>query len=183
MILQEQPREALTFLEPLLAAVAAKGRWGLAIEILALQAAAYELLGQRERALRQLEGALRRAEPEGYVRLFVEIGDPMARLLYQAADEGLFPEYAGRLLSAFPEPLSAPQARRARAALIEPLSARELEVLGAIAEGLTNQETAQRLCISERTVKWHASNIYGKLQVSNRTEAVAKAQSLGILPR
>jgi LuxR family maltose regulon positive regulatory protein len=87
------------------------------------------------------------------------------------------------LLAAFPKPGEPPAVPPSAQPLIEPLSERELEVLTAIAEGLSNQETARRLYISERTVKWHASNIYGKLQVSNRTEAVAKARSLGILPR
>ena len=66
--------------------------------------------------------------------------------------------------------------------LVEPLSRRELEVLSLIAEGLSNQEIARRLVISLRTVKWHASNIYGKLGVKNRTQAVARARTLGILP-
>jgi LuxR family maltose regulon positive regulatory protein len=182
-VLEGRPREALPFLKPLLSYVAAKGRWGLSIETLALQAAAHHLLGETARALARLERALARAEPEGYVRLFVEIGEPMALLLYEAAQHDVFPEYAGRLLAAFPEPAEPAAASQQPRALIEPLSQRELEVLAAIAEGLSNQEAAQRLYISERTVKWHASNIYGKLQVSNRTEAVARARSLGILPK
>jgi LuxR family maltose regulon positive regulatory protein len=181
-ILEGRPRAALRFLEPLLAQVTEKGRWALGIEILALQAVALEMVGETEGALRRLERALSRAEPEGYARLFIEIGDPMARLLYGAAQAGIVPEYAGRLLAAFPEPSGAESADQPQQPLIEPLSDRELEVLASIAEGLTNQETAQRLYISERTVKWHASNIYGKLQVGNRTEAVARARSLGILP-
>ena len=179
-ILAERPREALAFLQPLLSWVAGKGRWGLGIEILALEAAAYGMMGEIDKALSRAEEAMARAGPEGYVRLFVEIGDPMARVLYRAAQEGLSADYAGHLLAAFPKSAGPATARRS---LIEPLSDRELEVLAAIAAGLTNQETAQRLYISERTVKWHASNIYGKLQVSNRTEAVARARSLGILPQ
>ncbi len=180
-ILAGHPREASPFLEPLLAYVAAKGRWGVGIEALTLQAAAHHLLGETAPALRCLEEALARAEPEGYVRLFVEIGEPMARLLYQAAQRDIHPQYAGRLLAAFPEPPDSNAVNQPSQDLIEPLSERELEILTAIAEGLSNQETARRLYISERTVKWHASNIYGKLQVSNRTEAVARARTLGIL--
>jgi LuxR family maltose regulon positive regulatory protein len=104
----------------------------------------------------------------------------MAPLLYRAARRDVCAEYAGRLLAAFPQPSAAP---KPAPDLIEPLSERELDVLAAIAEGLSNQAIAQRLFISERTVKWHASNIYAKLQVSNRTEAVAKAQTLGILAK
>jgi LuxR family maltose regulon positive regulatory protein len=182
-IREGRPREALAFLEPLLPEVTAKGRWGLGIEILALQAAAYHMVGETPQALICLEEALARAEPEGYVRLFVEVGEPMAQLLYEAAQRGIFPAYAGRLLAAFPRPSSRITAPRQAESLIEPLSERELEVLAAIADGLSNQEIAHRLSITERTVKWHASNIYGKLHVSNRTEAVAKARSLGILGR
>lgn len=182
-VLEGRPREALSFLEPLLDHVAAKGRWGLGIEALALQAAAHHLLGETGPALTRLERAFARAKPEGYVQLFVEMGEPMAQLLYQAAEGDIFPEYAGRLLAAFPELTPSPVAQQQSQRLIEPLSERELEVLAAVAEGLSNHETAERLYISERTVKWHASNIYGKLQVSNRTEAVAKARSLGILPK
>ena len=182
-IREGQPGKALRFLEPVFAHVAEKGRWGLGIETLALQAAAYHLLGEAGPALTRLERVLARAEPEGYVRTFVEIGEPIAQLLYQAAERDVYPEYAGRLLAAFPEPAAPPAIPRPPQPLIEPLSERELEILAAIAEGLSNQEAARRLYISERTVKWHASNIYSKLQVSNRTEAVAKARSLGILPK
>jgi LuxR family maltose regulon positive regulatory protein len=181
-IREGRPREALAFLRPLCDWVAPRGRWGVGIEVLALQAAAHHTLGEMTPALDLIERALTRAEPEGYVRLFVEIGAPMAQLLYQAAQHEIYPSYAGRLLTAFPQP-AAPAAAEAAPDLIEPLSARELDVLAAIAEGLSNQEVAQRLLISERTVKWHASNIYGKLQVSNRTQAVARARSLGILPK
>jgi len=180
-ILGGQPREALAFLEPLLSEVAAKGRWGLGIEVLALQAAAHHMLGNTAQALACLERSLARAEAEGYTRLYIEIGEPMAQLLYEAAQRDIHAEYAGRLLAAFPKP-AAPAALSPKAGgLIEPLSERERDVLAAIAEGLSNQEIAARLSISERTVKWHASNIYGKLQVSNRTEAVARARTLGIL--
>jgi len=115
------------------------------------------------------------------VRLFIEIGEPMAQLLYEAVGRGIHPEYAGRLLAAFPTPSAPAAVQRQPQGLVEPLSERELDVLAAIAEGLSNQETAARLYISERTVKWHASNIYGKLQVSSRTEAVARARALGIV--
>jgi LuxR family maltose regulon positive regulatory protein len=181
-IRERRPREALVFLEPLLAWVAEKGRWGIGIETLALQAVAHHMLGETGPALNRLERALARAEPEGFVRLFLEIGDPVPQLLYQAVQRGIHADYAARLLGALPEPGDTPPPGAERHGGIEPLSERELEVLAAIAEGLTNQETAQRLFISERTVKWHASNIYGKLQVNNRTQAVARARSLGILP-
>jgi LuxR family maltose regulon positive regulatory protein len=182
-ILEARPDEALVLLEPLFDFVTAKGRWGLGIESLALQAIAYHMTGDVEQALACLDRALTRAEPEGYVRLFLDLGEPMAHLLYEAVRRGLYPDYAGRLLAAFPDTGAPASEPRVENNLVEPLSERELEVLGGIAEGLTNQEIAQRLYISERTVKWHAGNIYSKLQVSNRTEATARARKLGILPR
>jgi len=181
-ILEGRAREALGFLRPLLTWVAARGRWGIGIETLALLAAGHHMVGDAARALDRLHEALVRAQPEGYVRIFVEVGDPMAQLLYQAVETGICANYAGRLLAAFPEAATRQRPAPPGADLVEPLSEREIEVLAAIAEGLTNQEAAQRLYISERTVKWHASNIYRKLQVSNRTEAVARARAFGILP-
>jgi LuxR family maltose regulon positive regulatory protein len=133
-----------------------------------------------------LERALTLAEPEGFVRIFVDEGPPLARLLYKAAERGITPEYTRRLLAAFPVTTTkAPEPMKARHAgsdLVELLSERELEVLELIADGLTNQEIATRLYLSLNTVKGHARNIYGKLAVHNRTQAVGKARALGILP-
>ncbi len=105
----------------------------------------------------------------------------MAGLLYKAAARGIAPEYAGRLLAAFPDVDSA-QPQRPPAEMVEPLSARELELLGLIAKGLSNQEIAAKLHLSLNTVKVHCSHIYGKLGVNSRTQAAAKARMLGILP-
>ena len=110
----------------------------------------------------------------------------MARLLYEALSRGRYPDYVHRLLGRFPpadpENADLTRAQSARSKLVEPLSERELEVLRLIAEGLTNPEVATRLFLSPNTVKVHARNIYGKLGVSNRTQAVARARSLGLLP-
>jgi LuxR family maltose regulon positive regulatory protein len=117
------------------------------------------------------------------VRVFIDKGQPMARLLYQAAERGIAPEYAGRLLAAFPAVELVPTApSRPSSEMIEPLSEREREVLLLVAEGLSNREIAQRLFLSLSTVKVHTYNIYGKLGVHSRTQAVAKARALGILP-
>jgi LuxR family maltose regulon positive regulatory protein len=115
----------------------------------------------------------------------------MARLLLEAAARGIMPDYARRLLVVF-ETETKDERRRTKArdsssvlrpsSLVEPLSERELEVLGLIAEGLTNQEIASRLFLALSTVKVHTRNIYGKLGVNSRTQAVAKARALGILP-
>jgi LuxR family maltose regulon positive regulatory protein len=111
----------------------------------------------------------------------------MARLLYQAVVQGIEADYAGRLLATFPvvEPgkTDQPIPLAPASAMIEPLSPRELEVLQLIAEGLSNQEIANRLFLSLSTVKVHTRNIYGKLDVHSRTQAIARSQGLGLLPR
>jgi LuxR family maltose regulon positive regulatory protein len=160
------------------------GGWTMfAIETLALESLAFQALGDIDQALYCLGHALSLAEPEGFVRVFADKGEPMARLLYQAAERRIAPEYAGRLLAAFPAVEPAPTAlSRPSPEMIEPLSEREREVLLLIAEGLSNREIAQRLFLSLSTVKVHTYNIYGKLGVHSRTQAVAKARALGILP-
>ncbi|MCJ7701824.1 MAG: response regulator transcription factor, partial [Anaerolineales bacterium] len=109
----------------------------------------------------------------------------MARLLYEALSQEIAPDYVRRLLAAFPDSESeqptSPKTQTPEAEWVEPLSERELEVLQLIAEGLTNQEIASRLYISLNTVKAHTRTIYSKLGVNNRTQAVARARSLGIL--
>jgi LuxR family maltose regulon positive regulatory protein len=167
-----------------------EGGWNeCVIELLILQALALDAQGETHRALDGLQRALALAEPEGYLRIFVDEGPAMARLLYQAVERGIAPQYAGRLLAAFEgsrltsAPLSGlkPATLGPETQLVEPLSERELEVLGLIAEGLSNREIAHRLFISPKTVKRHTSSIYGKLGVHSRTQAVAKARTLGIL--
>jgi LuxR family maltose regulon positive regulatory protein len=176
---------AVGLLERLLEAAEEGGRTGSVIEILALQALAHEAQGDIPAATTPLQRALVLAEPEGYVRIFVDEGKPMARLLYEALSLGIAPHYVRQLLAAFPsaEPVQAASLKTQvpQSDLIEPLSERELEVLQLIAKGLTNQEVATRLYLSLHTVKVHARNIYGKLGVKNRTQAVAKGKALGIL--
>ncbi len=180
---------ALSLLERLLHAAEAEGRTGSVLEILVLQAQALAMKGDTRSALKPLEQALTLAEPEGYVRLFVGEGILMAQLLSKAADQRIRPDYTDKLLAALlngkskstaePEP-SRPVIPTSQP-LIEPLSERELEVLQLVAQGLTNREIAERLYIALPTVKGHNRNIYSKLQVSRRTEAVARARELGVL--
>jgi LuxR family maltose regulon positive regulatory protein len=179
LIEQETPGEALALLEPLQGRMERQTRTDLVIEIQVLWALACQAQGDLAGALTALEGALSLAEPGGFVRIFVDAGRPMARLLYEAAERGTAPAYTGTLLAAFPAetPLPPPGSPE----MIEPLTGRELEVLALIAEGLSNQEIARRLVLSLSTVKWHTGNIYGKLAVKNRTQAVAKARALGVL--
>jgi LuxR family maltose regulon positive regulatory protein len=177
---------ALAVLEPLHQKVEAAGLQDRRLEVMILQALALRARGEKEEALQLLDDALALAEPGGFIRIFVDEGPPMARLLYEALSRGVAPEYVRRLLAAFPvagpgqADLSKPRAPESD--LIEPLSERELEVLHLIARGLTNPEIAARLYLSPNTVKVHTRNIYGKLGVKNRTQAGARGRALGILP-
>jgi LuxR family transcriptional regulator, maltose regulon positive regulatory protein len=154
------------------------------LKALVLQAIAYHAHGERDKALQHLGEALRLAEPHGFIRIFVDEGQPMAHLLSEAAQQGIMPDYVSKLLAAFEAEkqkdvnqsnLSAAQP------LIEPLSSRELEVLRLIAEGLSNDEIGKRLFLALDTVKGHNRRIYDKLQVQRRTEAIARARELGLL--
>ena len=127
-----------------------------------------------------LRDALALAEPEGYIRTFADCGEPMARLLRQAAARGIMPGYAVKLLAAFGAGAKGELAPSPQP-LVEPLSPRELEVLKLIAQGLSNREIAEQLVVALTTVKGHSHRIYGKLQVQRRTEAVARARKLGPL--
>jgi LuxR family maltose regulon positive regulatory protein len=181
---QGQAEKALAVLEPLLPPAEAAGGLLRVVEVCLLKALAWQALGDAPAALVSLERALTLARSEGYVRLFVDEGPPLARLLYQAAEQGILPAYAGRLLTAFPEAGAAPIPGRlstSRFPIVEPLTKRERQILQLIAEGLTNKEIAQKLVISVGTVKVHAHNIYGKLDVSGRTQAIAKAREMGLL--
>jgi LuxR family maltose regulon positive regulatory protein len=186
LISQGYPDEAIRLLKSLLKAAAAGGRKSRVIEILMLQAMAFQATGDPDEALIALDQALIRAKPGGFVRVFVDEGRPMAQLLYAALSRGIAPDYVRRLLAAFPgeeyEQTKPPKSRAPESDLIEPLSEREVEVLQLIAQGLTNREIGERLFLSLNTVKAHTRNIYGKLDIHNRTQAVARARALGILP-
>jgi LuxR family transcriptional regulator, maltose regulon positive regulatory protein len=179
--------EAIGLLERLLQAAEEGERTGSVIEILVLQALAHQIRGEIPAALKPLERALTLAEPEGYVRTFVDEGPSMEQLLLEAAARGIVPDYTDKLLAVFeaeeqksadePHPPPAPPAQ----SLIEPLSQRELEVLQLIAQGLSNREISERLFLALITVKGHNRNIFRKLQVRRRTEAVARARELGLL--
>jgi LuxR family maltose regulon positive regulatory protein len=187
----EYMADALQLLARLLDAAKAAGWMGKAIEILILQAMAHWACEDTEQALTALQRALTLAEPEGYVRVFLDEGAPMARLLYQAASGSLTSDYVQKLLPPRPdqgpttddEPLSAVQRPSSSHVPVgvEPLSARELQVLWLVAEGLTNREIASRLTVALSTVKVHTRNIYGKLDVHSRVQAVARARDLGLL--
>jgi LuxR family maltose regulon positive regulatory protein len=185
LIATSQLDEATSLLQHLLGSAEAGARTTRMIEILLLQAMAFQALGNTTQAISVLEQALNLAEPEGFIRIFADEGPPMARLLYKALEHGIAPNYTSRLLTAFPE--EAPKQttptkpKGQKTGLIEALTEREIEVLMLISEGLTNQDIASRLFLSLNTVKVHTRNIFQKLTVTNRTEAVARAKGLGIL--
>lgn len=173
--------QAVTLLKRLHADAATTGQTGVLIDAGALMALARERQGGHPAALTELERALRLAEPEGYVRLFVDLGLPMRWLLREARNRGVMPDYVSRLLAAFGEHADTGSSRSAALLTIEPLSTRELDVLRLIAAGLTNREIAEALFVSPETVKKHTGNIYGKLGVHNRVEAVTRARALTII--
>ena len=170
---------ALAQLDRLLGIAEDAGGMGVTIESLALQALTHWKRGEQTDALTGLERALRLAEPEGYVRLFVDLGLIMGRLLQEAQSRGVMPHYVGRLLAAFAPSVESPASFDV--GLPEPLTERELEIVQLVAAGLTNPEIAEHLVISPQTVKKHTANIYSKLNVSNRTEAAARARELDLL--
>ena len=175
--------DAVALLQRLLEAAYEGRRTGSVIEILLLQALAHEAQGDIPSGLVPLERALTLAEPEGYVRIFVDEGEPMRDLLRHAAAAGISSSYTRRLLTAFDgraQPASAP-AQVAAAELAEPLTTREVEILRLVAAGMTKQEIADQLVVSVSTVKRHIANAYGKLGVGHRTAAVARAGELNLL--
>jgi LuxR family maltose regulon positive regulatory protein len=182
-IAQKKWNETQSLLVQLAKDAKAGRRFGRLIEILALQAITRWLQGDKVQALAALEQALAIGEPEGYVRIFVNLGVPMAELLQQAVVHGIAPDYVNRLLAAFgtEETQSIAIAAAGASVLIEPLTDRELEVLRLLGDGYSNQDIAKELVITLNTVKKHASGIYSKLGVHSRTQAVVRAQELGLL--
>jgi len=168
---------ALVLSERLLKLAEATRRMGQVIEILVLQALAFQAKKDMVHALATLDRAVSLAQPEGYVRVFLDEGEPMAKLLVQAKGHGI--GYAAELLAAMggPAGVTQPPAQP----LIEPLSAREIEVLKLIEAGCSNQDIAARLVISLPTVKRHISNIYAKLGVESRTQAISMGRELRLV--
>ena len=181
---------AHAILERLRERAEADGRMSSLIEILVLTALTDAASGHRDQAIRTLQQALRLAAPATYARIFLDEGAPMQALLAECsmagADGRQLLSYVHGLLAAFPHAGCSQASQGAvnnlAVAIVEPLSERELGVLQLIAEGASNQVIATRLVISIGTVKSHINHILGKLGVQNRTEAVARAHELGLLP-
>jgi LuxR family maltose regulon positive regulatory protein len=172
--------EATRLLERLLLAAEEGGRTGRVIEILVLRALAHQRLGDIPAALSCLERAMTLAEPEGYVRVFIDEGPPIASLLKAAAKQGTARNYVRRLLAAVGETGHDSPIEQA---LIEPLSERELDVLRLLGTDLDGPDIARELTVSLNTVRTHTKNIYAKLAVTNRRAAVRRAQELDLLSR
>jgi LuxR family maltose regulon positive regulatory protein len=168
----------------------------IALEALLLRAQMHAVLGDHQASQRDYAKALELAEPEGFIGVFIEQGPPVAEALSSLIQQGLLGtvhlDYVERILAAFSRsqppgamrgerPAPDQAARTQSAALIEPLTSRELEVLGLMARGLKYKEIAARLFVSLNTVRSHVKAIYGKLDVNNRTKAIEMARHLGIL--
>ena len=183
--------EATQWLAKLLQLAEAQGRAGSMIELLMLQAEALHASGEANQAIERLSRALILAEPEGYIRLFVDEGAPIAHVLVQMGrrppgHQPGFARYREHLLAllgrARDEDVShAADAVHGISSLAEPLSERELEVLRLIVAGSSNREIADCLVIAVSTVKWYVNTIYSKLQVESRTKAIARARELNIV--
>jgi LuxR family maltose regulon positive regulatory protein len=183
----------LTYLERRLDVAQGRGLVFRVIELSVMQALALDVQGDTDRAVESLRQALLLAEPEGYGRVFIDQGEPMQRLLQQAATRGIAVDYVAKLLAAFhggeqggrgagedsdtfvaPSALSSP-------AMLEPLSERELEVLRLLTTELSGPEIARELMISLNTVRTHTKNIYSKLNVNSRRAAVHNAEERNLL--
>jgi LuxR family maltose regulon positive regulatory protein len=183
--------DALRLLARLLQAAESGRRLGSAIEILMLQALAYHASGDRNGALATLTSALTLAAPEGYVRVFVDEGAPMAQLLRQAHALDIAPDYVAMLLAALDQGTGNREQRseasgltavpRFLTPLVEPLTPREIEVLRLLAAGASNSAIAEALVISIGTAKKHVNNILAKLDVRSRTQAAIWARENGLL--
>ncbi|MCB9423415.1 MAG: LuxR family transcriptional regulator [Ardenticatenaceae bacterium] len=192
LLAQGQPGQIIAQLTQAVTRAETAGRSGAVLEMRLLRSQAYLRQDNIQQAEADLEQALALAEPEDYERIFIDEGQPVQQLLARwlaHASAGPLWNYALHLLSQFDadqqmlmgEPHADKSLARLEQILVEPLSPRELEVLQIIALGKTNQEIARQLVVARGTVKAHTASIYRKLDVANRTEAVARARELGIL--
>jgi LuxR family maltose regulon positive regulatory protein len=177
---------AIDLLERLLQAAEAGGRLGSVIEILLLQALAFQVQDNMPHALEVLEHALALAEPEGYVRIFVDEGEAMRLLIEKQSSNRGHPlnGYAERLLAVFPQPREASphsKIQNLNSEIIEPLSEREMEVLRLLGTELSGPEIAGELVVSLNTFRTHTKNIFNKLGVNNRRAAIRRAKELDLL--
>ncbi len=179
--------EAMGFLERLLKAAEEGGRMGSVIEILILQSLTHQMHEDTSAALIPLESALKLAESEGYMRIFLAEGASMAELIREAHTRGILSNYTLKLLSAFEvedqgtDVETPPFTSPVSSSLIEALSQRELDILRLFKTELSGPEIAQELVIALSTVRTHTKSIYSKLNVNSRRAAVKRATELGLI--
>lgn len=175
---RRQLRDAMRLLNRVEVAAADGGRAGSVVEALALRALAHQIVGDERSAVETLARAAAQSQVPGYVRLFLDEGAPMLTLLRALANRSDAPSHCRRILAA-----ARPAGRTAapRQALVEPLSAREIEVVRLLASDLDGPNIARTLVVSVNTVRTHTKSIYTKLGVNSRRAAVRRAQELGLL--
>ena len=181
---QGDTSEALTLLAPLRQEMEAKGWQDERLQIMILQALALQAHGDLDQAVQLLGEALALAAPGGFIRIFVDEGLPMAQLLSETAVRGIMPDYCGQLLAVFAaegQKIEKETYLPPAQSLTDPLTERELEILHLIDAGLKNKEIAEQLVISLNTVLYHIKNIYSKLGVNKRTQAIARAKELNVI--
>jgi LuxR family transcriptional regulator, maltose regulon positive regulatory protein len=172
------PAPALAVLAPLREQMETRGWVDELLKVIVLQAVAYHVHGEKDKAVQLLGDALKLAEPGGFIRIFVDEGPPMRALLQEAAKHGNVSNYVRQLLSAFGKAESGTPVTQL---LVEPLSERELEVLRLLGTDLDGPEIARELMVSLSTLRTHTQNIYTKLGVNNRRAAIRRAEELDLL--
>jgi LuxR family maltose regulon positive regulatory protein len=179
LLLATHAADAARLAERLLAAAEAGRRAGSVIEILIVLSLAHQARGDHQAATAAIEEALVRAEPEGYIRLFVEELPALAPLLRSVSRHGVAGEHARRVLAgAAVDP--GPAGETPRPGLVDQLSSRELDVLRLLRSDLSGPDIARELDVSLNTVRTHTKSIYMKLGANNRREAVRRAAEFGL---
>jgi LuxR family maltose regulon positive regulatory protein len=171
--------EAATLLEKLQHKAEIAGRNGNLIEFLLLRALAFKAMGNSSQAIELVIRAITIAEPEGYIRIFIDLGASIASLLKEVALRNVSPHFVRRLLAEFEKGKT--DRRVPSYPLVEPLTSRELEILSLLAGGLSNHEIAQKLFLTVGTIKVHTHHIYAKLGVHTCSQAISRAASLNLL--
>ncbi len=181
---QGDTRGALALLQPLRQQMAAKKWHDERLKIMIVQALVLQAQGETDAAVQLLGEALALAEPNGFIRIFVDEGLPMAQLLSETAVRGIMPSYCEKLLAVFAtegHPVETETSPAPAQSLVDPLTKREMEILSLIATGLKNKEIAASLFVSVNTVHYHTKNLYSKLGVNSRTQAITRAKELNLL--
>ena len=179
---QKEYHKALPLIASLLEYLENKDLGYYIVRVLTWQARAYQGIRQEAQALASLKRALMLAAPEGFIRTFISMGHGLIPLLHQARTARITPDYVDLLLAEFSrDSKGQPVETAVSSVLVEPLSDRETDVLKLLAQGCTDKKIAEGLVIARETVHKHLKNIYGKLDVHSRTEAILRARELGLL--